>query len=86
MDKEKILKYGWIEFLKTPFSAFFFAISLLCILLMYILYYDKEQLELSSKELQNDIKICNENRVKDKEIYIKLIEKIKLHNELKKAE
>jgi len=86
MDKEKILKYGWVEFLKTPFSAFFFAISLLCILLMYILYYDKEQLELSSKELQNDIKICNENRVKDKEIYIKLIEKIKLHNELKKAE
>ena len=86
MDKEKILKYGWIEFLKTPFSAFFFAISLLCILLMYILYSDKEQLELSSKELQNDIQICNENRVKDKEIYIKLIEKIKLHNELKKAE
>lgn len=86
MDKEKILKYGWIEFLKTPFSAFFFAISLLCVLLMYILYSDKKQIELSAKELQNEIKICNDNRVKDKEIYIKLIEKIKLNNELKKAE
>lgn len=80
-EKETLLKYGWSEFLRTPFSLLFFV---LCFTLGYIIYSDKQRSVKSTERYERQISNCNEARLKDKEIYINLLENLKINQELQK--
>lgn len=79
-NNERILKYGWSEFLKTPFSLLFF---ILCVVVAYLVYADKKQSQEDKEKYEKQVKACNEERLKDKEIYINLLENLKINKEFK---
>lgn len=76
---ERILKYSWVEFLKTPFSLLFFTI---CICLGYTVYSDKRQAIKDKEKYEVQLYQCNESRLKDREVYMELINNIKLNKQL----
>ena len=80
-NNERILKYGWSEFLKTPFSLLFFV---LCLVVTYLVYADKKQSQKDKEKYEEQVMACNEERLKDKEIYINLLENLKINREFKK--
>ena len=80
-NNERILKYGWSEFLKTPFSLLFFV---LCLVVTYLVYADKKQSQKDKEKYEEQARACNEERLKDKEIYINLLENLKINREFKK--
>lgn len=73
MEDENLMKYGWRSFLKTPFSLLFFVFLLL---LCYIIYEDRKRLIEENNELQSDLERCIQDRLKDKETYIDLIDEL----------
>ena len=80
-NNERILKYGWSEFLKTPFSLLFFV---LCLVVTYLVYAEKNQSQKDKEKYGEQVRACNEERLKDKEIYINLLENLKINREFKK--
>ena len=80
-NNERILKYGWSKFLKTPFSLLFFV---LCLVVTYLVYADKKQSQNDKEKYEEQVRACNEERLKDKEIYINLLENLKINREFKK--
>ena len=80
-NNERILKYGWSEFLKTPFSLLFFV---LCLVVTYLVYADKKQSQKDKEKYEEQVRACNGERLKDKEIYINLLENLKINREFKK--
>lgn len=80
-DKEKILKYSWGEFLKTPFSLLFFT---LCILVCYLVYREQQNSAEEKNSYKTELEECNDGRLKDKEVYINLLQNLKINQELKK--
>jgi len=73
MEDENLMKYGWRSFLRTPFSLLFFVFfCLLC----YIIYEDRRRLIEENNNIQADLEKCIQDRLKDKETYIHLIEEL----------
>jgi len=79
---EIIFKYGWREFLKTPFTLLFFT---LCIVVGFLVWNNMMEKKEEIIMYQNEFKNCNEERLKDKQNYINLLENMKINNELKKV-
>lgn len=80
-DKEKILKYSWSEFLKTPFSLLFFV---LCIVICYLVYQQQKNSIEEKKLYKTELDGCHEARLKDKEVYFNLLQNLQINRELKK--
>lgn len=78
---EKIFDYSWGKFINSPFSAILVAV---CLALGYLVYTERQNLQQENLKDEAALEKCNENRIKDREEYIKLLEKLKVNNELNK--
>lgn len=76
---EKILNYTWDKFIGSPFSALFIA---LCILVGYLVHTERENMYAENLKYEQALEKCSEARLKDRENYIKLLEKLKVNKEL----
>lgn len=81
MDKEKILKYTWGEFLKSPFSLMFFG---MLIIVAIITYSYKQTLEEDKKLLEDKYHSCVEGRISDKDLYMNILHELEVSKTLKK--
>lgn len=78
---EKIFDYSWGKFINSPFSAILVAV---CLALGYLVYTERQNLQQENLKDEAALEKCNENRIKDREEYIKLLEKLKVNEELNK--
>ena len=81
--REKILKYSWGEFLKTPFSLLFF---FLIIAISYITYEYVSSAKEEKDIVEQKYHECVEHRVKDRDTYVELLREINISNTLKKTD
>ncbi|MDR1019033.1 MAG: hypothetical protein LBM02_10085 [Lachnospiraceae bacterium] len=80
-NTEKILNITWKEFINSPFSFIFFAI---CLVLGYIIYLERVEKNDENSKLKVELQNCNDIRIKDKEVYINLLQNININKILKK--
>ena len=87
-EREKLMRYTWVEFLKTPFSLIFFAV---CIVLGYIIYDknadQKERIDFINGKListEKRIQECMDKRVEESKTYKALTDNLEINNKLNK--
>ena len=74
---EKILEVTWKALLTTPVSLF---VAVLCLTVGYFTYNMQKDKERYEEQARN----CIEEKLKEKEVYINLLQNLKINNEFKK--